>query len=266
MFSFRIRLSLLIAATACSMAQADFFAPTVWARPTTTGTNATFQGWETFSSTTGPNAPQPVPGPAFGGAGTWSPMNPGGVANAFDSNAPGNGAFITSGGNIYSPTGLVAPRAFIPNNIDLTAGTNNNGWTTLIVQLRTQGSFLDLESGRINGTVAPVSAVITYNQAAGGGFGGTIRDYWLQFQLPGNADSYQFDILPLGTSVSFDRFAVDTIWNPTAGSQEEAFLEPPPASAVPEPAAWAMMGLTGLAAAGVGYVRNRRKRLADISI
>lgn len=262
MLSIRLLL-IVLALAACSTAvQADFFAPTVWSRPTTTGSNATFQGWDIFSSTTGPNAPHLVSGPAFGGTGNWSPINPGGTANALDSNAPGNGAFVTGSGNIYSPAGLVAPRAIIPNNIDLTAGANNSGWTTLIVQLRTQGNVLDLASGRLNGNLSPVSSVVTSNQPISGGFGGFIREYWLQFQVPGNADTYQFDINPADVSVSFDRLAVDTIWNPSAGNQDDAFLEPTPGSAVPEPTTWALLGVTVVCAGVIGY-RRRRQQLAQ---
>jgi hypothetical protein len=253
----RYYVSLFVLAVGTLAVQADFFLPTTWTRPAASGTNNTFQGWEIFTSATGPNAPQTVPGPAFGGAGNWAPINPGGTANAFDSNAPGNGSFVTGGGNIYNPAGLVAPRAIVPNNIDLTAGTNNAGWTTLVFQLRTQGGVLDINSGRLNGTIVPVSVAVPFNQPISGGFGGVVREYWLQFQVPGNADTYQFDIAPLETSVSFDRLAVDTAWNPTAASQGEAFLEPTPLSAVPEPATWAMIGLVAAAAGVVAYRRHR---------
>jgi len=253
----RFVLALLSVAVASAIARADFSIPQTWTRPTATGSNATFQGWETFTSPTGPNAPQSVTGPAFGGAGNWAPINPGGTANAFDSNAPANGSFITSGGNIYNPAGLVAPRAIVPNNIDLTAGVNNSGWTTLVFQIRTQGGVLDLSSGRLNGNITPVSSAITFNQPISGGFGGIIRDYWLQFQVPGNADSYQFDISPMESSVSFDRFAVDTVWNPSASTQAEAFFEPLPGAAVPEPSTWAMIGLVGISAGVIGYRRYR---------
>lgn len=263
MFSIRSLISLLAVSTLLTtVARADFYLPHTWTRPTTTGTNGTFQGWEVFSSTTGPNAPQVVPGPAFGGAGSWSPINPGGTANVFDSSAPGNGSFITSGGNIYSPGGTVTPRAIVPNNIDLTGGTNNSGWTTLIFQIRTQGSFLNISTATLNDTIQPVSSAITYNQIIPGGFGGFIREYWIQFQVAGNADSYKFDIGTAETSVSLDRFAVDTIWNPAAANQQQAYLDPTPLSAVPEPSTWALCGMTALIGGGVYYRRHRRQQLA----
>lgn len=269
MVSIRTLFSVLaVTALAASVAHADFYIPLTWTRPVTTGTNGTFQGWETFSSPTGANAPQTVPGPAFGGAGSWSPINPGGTANVFDSSAPGNGSFVTSGGNIYSPGGTVTPQAVVPNNIDLTAGTNNSGWTTLIFQIRTQGNFLNIATGQLFDTSAPgvvyspVSTAVTLNQIIPGGFGGFIREYWLQFQVPGNADVYQFNISTIDTSVSLDRFAVDTIWKPTAANQDEAFLEPTPLSAVPEPSTWALCGMTALIGGGVYYRRYRRQQLA----
>lgn len=261
MVSFRSLFSLIALASSSVLAHADFYAPTVWSRPTASSTVATFQGWDVFTSHVGPNAPHTVSGPAFGGVGSWVPINIGGVANAFDSNAPGNGSFVTGSGNIYSPAGTVTPRAIVPNNLDLTAGTNNSGWTTLIVQIRTQGSFLDITTGRLNGSILPVATEIIYNQIIPGGFGGFVRDYWLQFQVPGNADFYQFDISTLETSVSFDRIAVDTVWNPTALNQGDAFLEPTPLSAVPEPSTWALCGLTALIGACVSYRNYRRRQL-----
>lgn len=249
----RFVLTLLCLAAITAAAQADFYIPLTWTRPTATGTNATFQGWESFTSTTGPNAPQVVNGPGFGGAGSWSPINSGGVANVFDPGAPANGSFITSGGNIYNPAALVNPRAIVPN---VTAGTGT-GWTTLIFQVRTQGNALDLSSALLNGTVIPVSSAIVYTEPLGG-FGGTLRDYWIQFQVPGNAASYQFDINAVESSVSLDRFAVDTVWDPTATNQSEAFFELIPGSAVPEPSTWALIGLVGI---GAGVVSYRRKRL-----
>ncbi|MFT3881131.1 MAG: hypothetical protein QM703_15895 [Gemmatales bacterium] len=254
--------TLALSAMAAGISFADFYAPTAWTRPTATSTVATFQGWETFSSVTGPNAPQIVPGPAFGGAGNWAPFNLGGTANAFDSSAPGNGAFVTGGGNIYSFAAPVTPRVIVPNNLDLTAGTNNSGWTTLIFQVRTQGSVLDITTGRLNGTILPVSSEIIYDQVIPGGFGGNVRDYWLQFQVAGNADSYQFDISGPDSSVSFDRMAVDTIWNSSAQNQSQAFLEATPLSAVPEPSTWALCGITLLIGSAVKYRQYRRSRLA----
>ena len=62
--------------------------------------------------------------------------------------------------------------------------------------------------------------------------------------------------------MSLDRIAVDTVWKPTAANQSEAFLEPTPLSAVPEPTTWALLGLTGLVGAGVQWLRIRRQRLA----
>lgn len=262
----RLFVTLSILSLLQSSVRGDFYAPTVWSRPTTTGTNATFQGWEFFSTATGPNAPGTVPGPAFGGSGSWAPINPGGTANAFDSSAPGNGAFVTGGGNIYSPSGIVTPRIAIPNNIDLTAGNNSSGWTTLIVQIRTLGSVLDINTARLNGTIAPVISGITLDSPISGGFGGFIREYWMQFQVAGNADSYQFDLGGVETSVSWDRAAVDTIWNPTAANQGQAFLEPFPGAGVPEPSTWALIGIATLGAGGFVLRRHLQQRKLELAV
>jgi hypothetical protein len=248
--------------TLAPAARADFIVPTIaggyaWNRPTVTGTAATFQAWDTFTTPAGPNAAQSVMGagtgdPAtmstglanllkgYGGdsAASWTTVNSGGTPNVFDTSAPDNGAFITSGGNIYSFSAAVTPRIEIPNNIDGVAGNNPDGTTTLLFQLRTQGSTPDLSqlllTDPISGTIVPATSVVVLGSTPAG-MGGTITDRLLTFTVPGNADLYTFNFNTGGSSVSLDRIAIDTYWNP-----------------VPEPAC------LGLALLFVTAVRGRR--------
>jgi hypothetical protein len=247
-----------------STARADFVVPTTtggysWNRPTTTGTNATFQAWETFTSVTGPNAPQTVNGagtgdPAvvttanfngFGGpaASTWSAINPGGTANAFDANAATSGSIITSGGNIYSFSGVVIPRLVIPNNLDGVAGNNPTGATTLLLQVRAGGTPIDGATVRlvdpISGTeISPFLDQVLANSGSGMS---AVQDRMFQFVVGGNADSYTINFSAAGASMSMARVAVDTHWDPTAP--------------VPEPSLMLMIG-------GAGLWVWRRSRLA----
>src|SRR5262249_41381007 len=150
----------LCASICASNANADFIAPTAmlygWDRPTSAGGTATFQAWETFSSAAGPNGPETVFGAGtgdpstitttppvgnfnrgFGGSSsaTWNSINAFGTANIFDTTAATDGEIITSGGNIYSPTGVINPQIDIAN-----AGGKTTGTTTILLQLRTQAS------------------------------------------------------------------------------------------------------------------------------
>lgn len=240
-----------------------------WDRPTAPGGNATFQAWESFASTTGPNAPQsvqgidtPVNGMSIGAANankgfggptgtTWNPVNSAGLANVFESVDPAN-VFLTSGGNIYSPTLSIFPRITIPNNINGTPGNQLNGLTSIVLQLRTIGtipnlsSFLltDPVSGLQLGPSSPPTNIgsVTIN----GGPGGTLayNDYLVRFQAAGNADLYTIDFTSSGSSMSLDRVAIDTFFNP--------------AVSVPEPGAF------GLMAAALMFCLQRRRPAASL--
>src|SRR6185369_259286 len=75
------------------------------------------------------------------------PFNPNGTASAVPGPA---GVWILSSGNIYSPFLTAELDAFIPNyNLDSSA--TPAGWTTLVMQVRTSGSVLDLNSVKLTG-------------------------------------------------------------------------------------------------------------------
>ena len=231
----------------------------VWDRPTVSGGPATFQAWESFASTTGPNAPQTVFGAGTGnpsavttgtggsglgfggGAGaTWNAINAAGVANIFNTSGD---SFLTSGGNIYSPTGIVTPRIFVPNNIDNSVGNQIFGSTYLTLQVRTQGSLPDLNSFRLTdpvsgSLVAPRSISVLATQVLGG-FGGTLQDTIANFLVAGNADLYQIDFSAGSSSLSLDRVAVDTHYSST--------------SSIPEPSSLALLSVVAI----FGSIRRR---------
>lgn len=258
--------SFLVIATylSASLSRADFVLDLnvngyAWNRPLLSGGAATFQAWETFNSVSGPNSPQAVQGVGtglasnistgvsnaglgFGGpAGNlWTTINSAGVPNAFNSDpAAGANSFLTSGGNIYSPSAIVSPRITIPNNIDGIAGSQLNGVTSIVLQIRTLG-LPDLSSFRltdpVGGTLlSPTSAIVELGTLNfNNGFGtSTYYDHLVRFQATGNADLYQIDFRSVDTSLSLDRIAVDTFFSPIA---------------IPEPSSFALMGIASLIA------------------
>jgi len=193
--------------------------------------NSTTQEWFHFitGSTTGPNAP------------LLPYTNPNGIPNAYDATAATDGAFLTGGGNIYSPTGAIRATIVIPNyNL-------GNNWTTqIILQTQTLGSAIDLANVTVTplggSPIAAVPADITIlSQTPLGGMGGTLDDYKFVWNVPGNAASYTLTFTTPTSSLSWAGARVDTLATPLA--------------AVPEPAT---LGLAG--AAVLGLLLRRRKR------
>jgi PEP-CTERM motif len=178
----------------------------------------------------------------FGGpaGNVWTTINSGGTPNAFNSDpAAGANSFLTSGGNIYSPSAIVSPRITIPNNIDGITGNQIDGVTNFVLQIRTLG-LPDLSSFRLTDPVSgsllsPTSPITELGTLSfNNGFGtSTYYDHLVRFQATGNADLYQIDFTSAGTSLSLDRIAVDTFFSPTA---------------VPEPSSLVLMGLASLIA------------------
>lgn len=244
--SFRsVRLTLLSClALVASQARADFITPTFdaygWDRPTVTGGNATFQAWDVFTSVAGPNTPHKVSGPAFGGSvsDTWTTVNAFGNPNARDTTGS-PAVFLTSGGNIYSPSVVTLPEVTIPN-----AGGQSAGVTTILLQVRTVGTDLDLNSVKLfdpvsNAKLSYISTQEIFRAPAGPG--GNTVDNLFRFDVAGNASLYTLTFNGLGSSTSLDRVAVDTFYNPTA-------------TAVPEPSSL----LLAVAVCGLGGWRLRR--------
>jgi hypothetical protein len=246
MRNWAIRTGLLFVGLA-PLARADFMTPDVWNRG---DAHTTYQQWETFASPTGPNppnAPPTVPGAAF---------NPNGSANVVD----GSGAsFVTGGGNIYSPTAVVRIDATVPEYARGAAY-----YTTVLLQTRTQGAEatytgvdgmrLTYFDGSSTHTIYPAAASELFRQTLGGGFGGELVDYAAVFHVPYSPGLLTFEIDAAGTSMSFDRLAVDTIVTRAAGdSPLLAGMNPTigfvPVS-VPEPGMGAAVVIGLLAALG----------------
>ncbi|MEO0965118.1 MAG: dockerin type I domain-containing protein [Planctomycetota bacterium] len=193
----RVALTGLLAGPWAVSAQAAFSTPS-WDRPTSIGEatadGTTYQEWNTFSSVSGPNAPD-----------VDEPFNPNGVANVFDSAAPGSASFIATSGNIYSFDGVIEPEATVPTT---------QATTEFLVQLRTQGSDIDVNDLTVNGEAATGLPGYSYTEldrvAAGGVFGGAIVDHAWTF----TADPASLYTLEWGwgvTSASVDVLIIDTL-------------------------------------------------------
>src|SRR5262245_55011414 len=70
-----------LAVVFASSALADFVSPTLWVRGS--NTRSTYQGWDIFSSVTGPNAPNSPNVPA-GAIVDAAPFNPNGAGDVLD--------------------------------------------------------------------------------------------------------------------------------------------------------------------------------------
>lgn len=157
----------------------------------------------------------------------------------------GTGSFVTTNGedhqsgsfNYYSSFGSVSEDVTFS-----TDGTNGSGFTTVVVQAKTLfgGWGTDIEFGPIDG-VAPTQVLQAINANGSG-------QLFAKYELPGTADSKTFAISSGAASmVSFDRFAIETVWSPSGFANVSAI-------ATPEPAA-ALLGLIGLV--GLGIRRQR---------
>ena len=212
-------------------AQAAFVAPSQWARGT--DVRSTYQEWDRFDTPAGPNAPN-SPNVPVAAAVAAAPFNTAGVANLVDTSG---GSFVTSGGNIYSPTAVVSVDATVPNFDAPTAQ-----WTTVVLQTRTQGTAVDLSTVQLTAdsvVYQPIDSALVFTQVLGG-FGGTLEDRWFQFVVPGNSASYLIEFNAPSSSMSLDKVSVDTFWT----AAQTPIVEPNP---VPEPATWLTLLCGGLA-------------------
>ena len=184
--------------------------PTLW---TPGDAGSTAQAWDIFQSTTA-STPDVLN------------LNPNGTATAYDDNAPGNGAFITSGGNIYSFSGVVAPSADIPHY-----GSAGGNFTTVLVNFTTYGEVTNITTATLtDGTTTfdYTNAVLTDEDTTNLGQGGYEQDFWVQFNVPGSAASYTFHAEASGSSLSLNEFRVDTFTSadPTIEPPAKPFRQP----------------------------------------
>lgn len=181
------------------------------------GANTTYQEWNVFSSTGGPNAPD------------VANSNVNGAANVVELSG---GAFVTSGGNIYSPTFVTSFSVTVPD-FNLGSGYITNA----VIQIRTQGTNVDTASVLFNGAAAQ-SATLLHSEVLGG-FGGNLEDWEFVFSnVPSNLSLDTITFHASGSSMSLDRLSVDT-----------------QAVAVPEASSLVMVGIAAVTVLGV--VRRR---------
>jgi hypothetical protein len=168
-----------------SLCLAEFIVPEFRGDPLTT-----YQRWQVFSSANDPNFPD------------FADNNPNGSAVLLETTG---GAFITSGGNIYS---FAVATQFVVTVPDYALG--DAAQSTVVVQIRTLGATVDLSSVTWNGVVAE-SAELLHEEPLGG-FGGFLRDWKFEWnQLAGNPAVNVLEFAAAGSSMSLDRLAVDTL-------------------------------------------------------
>lgn len=230
-------LFLLVIARDVSAGYTGFVSPSAWSRDNCD--YCTYQEWERFAD----HLPAPPLSPPDAG-GPWSdpPLPP--TQDVHDSSGL---SFLTGGGNIYSFSGPTDLHVLVPGH-----AVGNSGWTTLVLQTTTLGTPVDLSSVRVvvdNQSYTPADQALLRTIPLGG-FGGEQQDRWFEFHVPGNAGSYELRFNALGSSMSLDKVAVDTIW--TAAAAPIDLANP----TIPEPTTSTLLVLSCVAA--VGWRRLRR--------
>lgn len=209
-------------------AHAAFVAPTSWDR---SDPGVTYQAWDVFTGLTD-QAPD------------VADQNANGAALLSETSGV---AFVTSGGNLYSPTGPTAFTVTVPE-ADVPAPPHD---VTAVVQIKTLGTELDDGSITLNG-LAPVDRAELFRSELGG-FGGADVETWLLFNVPYAAfgegtpgvENLTLEFAAAGSSMSLDRLSIDTAVRPF-GFYDEA-------NPVPEPTSAAVL------LAGVALVARRRR-------
>lgn len=197
-----------------------YVAPTEWAHG---DAGTLYAAWDNFSATTDTS-------PDVGSAN---------IQSAEVKELTG-GAFVTSGGNIYSFA--------VPTSFQVTLDGNSSGPATgspvsVSLQLFTLGTLLDLTSVKLNGVAA--SGGITGQYDGGTGFGGQAYDaqYLFTWDIAAT-DLFSFTFNAVGSSMSLDTVAID--------------IGPSSVSEVPVPAAAWLFGSAVLGMAGIGRRRNKQ--------
>ncbi len=159
--------------------------------------NSTYQEWRFFTSATEPNLPD------------VANSNPNGDATLQELTG---GAFITGGGNIYSFAVATSFELLVPDY-----GLGGQHATSVVLQIRTLGSTVDLDSVTLNGLQAE-SAELLYEEPLGG-FGGLLRDWKFEWnEVTGNKQLNTILFEAEESSMSLDRVSVDTLAAATAMS------------------------------------------------
>lgn len=166
-------------------ALADFLTPSFRGLADTT-----YQAWDVFTSLEGPNPPD------------VALSNPNGIPNVRELTGAG---FVPSSGNLYVQAGVGDFEATVPD-YNLGGGFVTN----VVVQVRTQGSTLDLDSVLWNGMAWDESELL-FEQPLGGGFGGVVQDWMFAWNLlPGSTAVNVLTFQAADLSLSLDRLSIDT--------------------------------------------------------
>lgn len=235
-FSFSVTRSFGIFAGAIVLtggaASAAFVTPTDWTRPindaVAASTRTTYQEWNVFTSTAGPNDPDVAEVNPDLGTGP----NPS-KANVYDTSG---GSFVTGGGNIYSFAVATLNDADVPSY-----GLGASATTEVLFQVRTLGTELDYNNVRLDYNDGTTDQTISFTERQElervtlGGFGGSQVDTLFRFTIPYGPNTFKIEFDASGSSMSTDRVSIDTL------------------TAVPEPASLGM-----LAAGGLLALRRRR--------
>lgn len=214
--------STITLALTSSLSQAAFVTPQSWTRG---AGGTTYQHWDVFGTMTD----------AAPDAGS---INPNGNPTLTETSG---GAFITGGGNIYG-FGVAPVFSVAIPELDVPTPAHN---VSAVVQIKVQGTELDLDSVQLNGTAATDYAEL-FRQTLGG-FGGALVEHWFLFAIPyasfgdGIPGVEELSLTFAGeeTHMSLDQLAVDTAIRPFG-----FYNEPNP---IPEPTSLLMAVVGGIA-------------------
>ena len=233
-------LSLALAAHSVSAAPVDLKTVTNVFAPSFRGQGSTtYFGWESFDDPTAGDDVSPededwVIDDNVTDIGTYV----GTLARLRGNNLPfGQGGVdhISSTRNIYTAGSFLDETVTAP-----TVGTVGSGFTTIIVQGVTAfGPFGgDVLYSAING-VLPITAQT--NNAIGSG------QFWAKYEIPANAETYDFTLTSNGQNMSLTRIVVDTMWSASGYASDLAI--------VPEPGSICLFALGSMA---IGLFRRRK--------
>lgn len=190
-------------------AEAAFVDPqsSPWGGWSRSDAGAAYAGWNFFADETAPGGVITDSTPDLsantllgGGAGSGPNLASIGFSAAQVTETTG-GAFVTGGGNIYSPS--------VATDFDITLNLSNAlaGPVRVALQTRTLGSELDYAGVRVNGVAA--DAITELERITLGGFGGDQVDTLFVWTLAAGVSSLAFDVTAAESSVSFDALTVD---------------------------------------------------------
>lgn len=155
--------------------------------------SSTYAQWDIFTNPAGRNTPDI--GQYIGG--TLPPNSP-----AWDVVELSGTGIVTGSGNIYS---FAAPPTF---RVDVPSFDYGSAYaTTVLVQIRVQGTELDANSVVI-GNILPTESVELARVSLGGQ--GFMVDWLFRFELQGNAAGYEVGFGAVEAHMSLDNVAIDT--------------------------------------------------------